>query len=198
MLYPRAEIGAWIRANAPQYYVPGGPITLVAMPNDMCEIVAWPQDLPRPTLEQLPTVSPVTDVNSPIPSILKSYDESEASRGEAIKLLKSTAAYALGAKIGADLARANPPKDAEGLAALKAEAKTQASLLGGRFFDRYFGWIGAYREGGGPGFLEVVRSDTDTEFLRWPLPGGGITLPDGTVVAPSGGIVLDLFEHFLT
>ena len=198
MLYPRAEIGAWIRANAPQYYVPGGPITLVAMPNDMCEIVAWPQDLPRPTLEQLPTVNPVTDVNSPIPSILKGYDESEAARAERVKLLKSTTSYALGAKIGAELAAANPPSNAEELAALKAEAKGQASALGGAFFDSYFSWIGAYREGGGPGFLAAVQADTSTAFLDWPTPPNGITLPDGTIVLAEGGVVRDLFTHFLS
>ena len=78
---------------------------------------------------------PVTDVNSPIKAILTGYQESEAARAQRIALLKSSASYALGAKIGAELAAANPPSNAEELAALKAEAKGQASALGGAFFD---------------------------------------------------------------
>ena len=145
-----------------------------------------------------PSPAPVTDVNSPIPSILKGYDESEAARAERVKLLKSTTSYALGSKIGADLAAANPPTNAEELAALKAEAKGQASALGGAFFDSYFSWIGAYREGGGPGFLAAVQADTSTAFLDWPTPPNGITLPDGTIVLAEGGVVRDLFTHFLS
>ena len=148
--------------------------------------------------EQPPEPPPVTDVNSPIPSILKGYDESEAARAERVKLLKSTTSYALGSKIGADLAAANPPTNAEELAALKAEAKGQASALGGAFFDSYFSWIGAYREGGGPGFLAAVQADTSTAFLDWPTPPNGITLPDGTIVLAEGGVVRDLFTHFLS
>ena len=148
--------------------------------------------------QNLPEKNPVTDVNSPIPSILKGYDESEAARAERVKLLKSTTSYALGSKIGADLAAANPPTNADELAVLKAEAKSQASALGGAFFDAYFNWIGAYREGGGPGFLAAVRADTTTEFLDWPTPPNGITLPDGTIVLAEGGVVRDLFTHFLS
>ena len=142
--------------------------------------------------------APVTDVNSPIKAILTGYQESEAARAQRIALLKSSASYALGAKIGAELAAANPPSNAEELAALKAEAKGQASALGGAFFDSYFSWIGAYREGGGPGFLAAVQADTSTAFLDWPTPPNGITLPDGTIVLAEGGVVRDLFTQFLS
>ena len=145
-----------------------------------------------------PEPAPVTDVNSPIKAILTGYQESEAARAQRIALLKSSASYALGAKIGAELAAANPPSNAEELAALKAEAKGQASALGGAFFDSYFSWIGAYREGGGPGFLAAVQADTSTAFLDWPTPPNGITLPDGTIVLAEGGVVRDLFTHFLS
>jgi len=148
--------------------------------------------------QNLPEKNPVTDVNSPIKAILTGYQESEAARAQRIALLKSSASYALGAKIGAELAAANPPSNAEELAALKAEAKGQASALGGAFFDSYFSWIGAYREGGGPGFLAAVQADTSTAFLDWPTPPNGITLPDGTIVLAEGGVVRDLFTHFLS
>lgn len=166
--------------------------SLAAEPPTPEAVAAW-----EPPAPEAPE-NPVTDVNSPIPSILKGYDESEAARAERVKLLKSTTSYALGSKIGADLAAANPPTNADELAVLKAEAKSQASALGGAFFDAYFNWIGAYREGGGPGFLAAVRADTTTEFLDWATPVGGITLPDGTVILPEGGMVEDLFVHFLT
>ena len=149
-------------------------------------------------LRPAPQQGPVTDVNSPIKAILTGYQESEAARAQRIALLKSSASYALGAKIGAELAAANPPSNAEELAALKAEAKGQASALGGAFFDSYFSWIGAYREGGGPGFLAAVQADTSTAFLDWPTPPNGITLPDGTIVLAEGGVVRDLFTHFLS
>lgn len=148
--------------------------------------------------EQPPAETPVTDVNSPIKAILNGYQESESARAERVALLKSSASYALGSKIGAELAAANPPTNAEELAALKAEAKAQASALGGAFFDSYFSWIGAYREGGGPGFLAAVQADTSTAFLDWPTPANGITLPDGTIVLAEGGVIRDLFAHFLT
>lgn len=161
---------------------------------------------PQPTLEavrawrppQPEPAPPVTDVNSPIKAILTGYQESEAARAQRIALLKSSASYALGAKIGAELAAANPPTNAEELAALKAEAKSQASTMGGVFFDKYFNWIGAYREGGGPGFLAAVQADTSAAFLDWPTPPNGITLPDGTIVLAEGGVVRDLFTHFLS
>ena len=156
------------------------------------EVLAW-----TPPPPEIPE-QPVTDVNSPIKAILTGYQESEAARAQRIALLKSSASYALGAKIGAELAAANPPSNAEELAALKAEAKGQASALGGAFFDSYFSWIGAYREGGGPGFLAAVQADTSTAFLDWPTPPNGITLPDGTIVLAEGGVVRDLFTHFLS
>ena len=157
------------------------------------DVLAWVP--PAPEVQE---PDPVTDVNSPIKAILTGYQESEAAREQRIALLKSSASYALGAKIGAELAAANPPTNAEELAALKAEAKGQASALGGAFFDSYFSWIGAYREGGGPGFLAAVQADTSAAFLDWPTPPNGITLPDGTVVLPEGGVVRDLFTHFLS
>ena len=160
---------------------------------DAEEANSWQPPEPEPLPE-----TPVTDVNSPIRAILSGYDDSEALRAERVKLLKASASYALGAKIAADLAAANPPTNADELAALKAEAKSQASALGGNFFDAYFGWIGAYREGGGPGFLAAVNADQATAFLGWPTPANGITLPDGSVVLENGGIVRDLFSHFLT
>ena len=158
------------------------------------EIDAWAEANPIQPVDP----APVTDVNSPIKAILTGYQESEAARAQRIALLKSSASYALGAKIGAELAAANPPSNAEELAALKAEAKGQASALGGAFFDSYFSWIGAYREGGGPGFLAAVQADTSTAFLDWPTPPNGITLPDGTIVLAEGGVVRDLFTHFLS
>ena len=45
---------------------------------------------------------------------------------------------------------------------------------------------------------EFSGRNTTTEFLDWATPVGGITLPDGTVILPEGGMVEDLFVHFLT
>lgn len=62
-MFDRAKLGAWIQANHPAAYVPGGAIQLKAAKGEngelLAEIVAWPEELGKPpTPEELAAWAP--------------------------------------------------------------------------------------------------------------------------------------------
>lgn len=94
-LYDRAKLGAWIQANHPSAYIPGGPIQLRAAKGEggelLAEIVAWPDELGEPpTTEQVAAYTP-----SPVPAVTAALAAREKQAAEAITALKATAAVAL-------------------------------------------------------------------------------------------------------
>jgi hypothetical protein len=94
-LYDRAKLGAWIQANHPAAYVPGGPIKLRAVKGEQGELLAeitdWPEELGAPpTPEQVAAYTP-----SPVPAVTAALAARERQAAEAITSLKATAAVAL-------------------------------------------------------------------------------------------------------